>query len=262
MKKQHFWRLATALAAIAATTSFHCGYAADLSPPTQAYRSERVTVEGANADAIGKECETILDRLEARYGKPTYWQTFPVRYKPYQGGSAAGYTSYVHPYVEEVVIYGDFDRSVGKVLDHELTHAFFFYYLRSNFDLLLNEGLAQNSEYGSRERLRTQVYARCANGEFVSLARLYGSNRYDASLLIYTQGFSVVDMLIARGGSRWFAQFMLDLTHGCKDVDEALRRHYGYESLQALEQDWLEYVRNGQDRGRVRAIGKSLQRSK
>jgi len=221
------------------------------------YRSEYVAVTGPNAAAIGRECDAIVKRLEARYGKPAYWRVFPVNYAPGRGGAVAGYTIYQTPNVVEVAIFQTFEESRGKTLDHELTHAFFFYYLQSNFDLLMNEGLAQNSEYGSRDRLRDQVYARWARGDFLPLDALYGLNRYDRGLLIYTQGFSVVDFLIARGGSKWFAAFMLELT-ATKDLDRALSRFYGYANLSAFERDWLEYVRQGQDRANVRALNNRL----
>lgn len=214
----------------------------------------RFWVEGANASTIARECDAILDRLESRYGRPKYWRAFPIRFLPNRGSGVAGYTSYARPNVEEVVIYQPFESSVGGVLDHELTHAFFFYYVNANFDLFFNEGLAQNSEYASRKRLREQVYRRCAKGEFLPLDSLYALNRYDSGLLIYTQSFSVVDLLLARGGSRWLGAFLRELNARPNDLDRALKRFYGYETLDALEQDWLDYVREGQNRMRVKAL--------
>lgn len=219
------------------------------------YRSEYVIVRGPEAARIGRQCDAIVRSLETRYGKPRYWRAFPVTYAPGRGGAVAGYTSYSSPNVEEVAIFQTFESSVGGTLDHELTHAFFFYYFESNFDLFLNEGLAQNSEYASRPRLRAQVYTRGASGEFLPLASLYGLNRYDPGALIYTQGFSVVDFLIARGGSRWFAAFVDELTNERRDITNALERFYGYRSLDELERAWLEYVCAGQDRKRVGAVG-------
>ena len=46
------------------------------------YRSEYVAVTGPNAAAIGRECDAIVKRLEARYGKPAYRRVFPVNYAP------------------------------------------------------------------------------------------------------------------------------------------------------------------------------------
>lgn len=208
----------------------------------------------APSEEIADECDRILDRLEERYGKPKIWRQFPIYYRAYTGNGVAGYTMYNGQSVTEVVVYESFKNSVGATLDHELTHAFFFYFLNSSFDLFLNEGLAQNSEYKRRASLRQTVYRRYSNGEFWTLDRLYGRNAYDSSLLIYHEGFSVVDFLIARGGSEWLAEFMRDLV-ARGNVDESLRLFYGYASLKTLQKDWLNYIEGGQDRLTVDAIG-------
>ena len=210
----------------------------------------------APSEEIADECDKILDRLEERYGKPKVWRSFPVYFRAYTGNGVAGYTMYNGERVTEVVVYESFQNSVGATLDHELTHAFFFYFLNSSFDLFLNEGLAQNSEYKRRASLRQTVYRRYSNGEFWSIDRLYGRNSYDSSLLIYHEGFSVVDFLIARGGSEWLAEFMRDLV-ARDNVDESLRIFYGYQSLKELQKDWLNYIEGGQDRLTVGAIGGS-----
>lgn len=208
----------------------------------------------APSEEIADECDRILDRLEERYGKPKVWRQFPIYYRAYTGNGVAGYTMYNGQSVTEVVVYESFKNSVGATLDHELTHAFLFYFLNSSFDLFLNEGLAQNSEYKRRASLRQTVYRRYSNGEFWTLDRLYGRNAYDSSLLIYHEGFSVVDFLIARGGSEWLAEFMRDLV-ARGNVDESLRLFYGYASLKTLQKDWLNYIEGGQDRLTVDAIG-------
>ena len=202
---------------------------------------------------IADECDAILDRLEERYGKPKVWNAFPIYFERYRGDGIAGYTSYVAPNVAKVVCFEPFENAKGGTLDHELTHAFFFYFLNGNFDLFLNEGLAQNSEYRRRESLRQTVYRRYNNGEFWDISQLYGRNRYDSGLRLYHEGFSGVDFLVALGGSRWFAEFMTELVR-TNDVDSALRRFYGYDSLDALQPAWRDYVEGGQDRQTVHAI--------
>lgn len=218
------------------------------------YSSDYVTVSGGDSETIGKECDAIIERLIERYGEPRVWRVFPVKFTQGGGGRIAGYTSYQGGIVKEVVVYQSFEVARGGTLDHELTHAFAFYWLNSNFDLFLNEGIAQNSEYKRRATLRQIVYQRYENGDFVPLNQLYGRGQYDSKLLIYHQGFSVVDFLIARGGSKWFVSFLDDLTNGSRDISTALRNFYGYQSLKELELAWIEYVENGQDRRRVRPI--------
>ena len=202
---------------------------------------------------IADACDKILDRLEVRYGKPKVWKSFPVYFRRYTGNGIAGYTQYSSGGVVEVVVYEGLESAIGGTLDHELTHAFFFYLLNSNFGLFLNEGLAQNSEYRRRESLRQTVYRRYSNGEFWDISRLYGRNSYDGSLLIYHEGFSVVDFLIARGGSLWIAAFLDELVK-TNDVDRTLERFYGYKNLAELQTAWKAYIEGGQDRQTVEAI--------
>lgn len=202
---------------------------------------------------IANACDLILDRLEARYGKPRVWKPFPVYFRRYTGNGIAGYTQYSGGKVVEVVVYESLENAVGGTLDHELTHAFFFYLLNSNFDLFLNEGLAQNSEYRRRESLRQTVYRRYSNGEFWSIDRLYGRNSYDGGLLIYHEGFSVVDFLIARGGSLWIASFLDELVK-TNDINATLARFYGYKNLKELQTAWSNYIETGQNRQAVEAI--------
>ena len=249
MKTAAAWKAASVFcvgALLMALGSFARGQDAD-------YRSEYVVTTGPDANSIARECDAIVKRLEERYGRPKYWRVFPVRFAPGRGGSVAGYTIYSRPNVVEVAIFQTLDEARGGTLDHELTHAFFFYLLQSNFDLFLNEGLAQNSEYRRRESLRQTVYRRYLNGEFWELDRLYGRDAYDGGLLIYHEGFSVVDFLIARGGSLWIAAFMDELVRS-NDVDKTLDRYYGYRDLNELQNAWIDYVERGQDRRTVGAV--------
>ncbi len=218
-------------------------------------RSKYVRVEGlANPIEAEEECDAILRRLFQRYGVPQRWRQFPVRFSNRPGGAIAGYTSYVYPNVTETVIFQSFAEARGGTLDHELTHAFFFYFLDSHFDLFFNEGVAQNSEYAKRGELRVEVARRCAANEFARLRTLCGRGEYDARLNLYVQGFSVVDYLIGRAGSLWFAAFLQALAPDASNVDAALDDFYGIAGLEALEAEWLVYVCGGQDRESTRAV--------
>ena len=207
----------------------------------------------AESTEIADACDEILDRLENRYGKPKVWEAFPVYFQRYRGDGVAGYTLYHSPKVVKVVCFEPLSSAKGGTLDHELTHAYFFYFLNSNFDLFLNEGLAQNSEYSRRESLRQTVYRRYSNGEFWDLDKLYGRNAYDGALRIYHQGFSVVDFLVARGGSLWLAAFMDELVK-TNNINAALLRYYGYRNLDDLQSAWIDYVIYGQNRQTVKAV--------
>lgn len=218
------------------------------------YRSNFVEVSGVgNRAEVERYCDAIIFRLIDRYGEPKGWQKFPVFFVG-GGRGYAGCTFYQKPRVLRVEICQNYALSRGGTLDHELTHAFFFYLLNDSFSLFFNEGAAQNSEYRQRERLRSTVYRRAANGEFIPLESLVNRNSYDGSLLIYHQGFSVVDFLIARGGSAWLYAFLDALTHSGDDVNRCLDKFYGYKSFADFEADWRHYVDEGQDRTKVKPL--------
>lgn len=218
------------------------------------YRSNFVDVSGVpNRGEVERECDAIIFRLMERYGTPQNWERFPVVFTG-GGRGYAGCTFYQKPKVLRVEVCQPYASARGGTLDHELTHAFFFYLLNDAFSLFFNEGVAQNSEYRQRDRLRQTVYRRASNGEFVPLERLVNRNSYDASLLIYHQGFSVVDFLIARGGSAWFYAFLERLTHGDEGVSDCLKRFYGYEEFSDFESDWWSFVDGGQNRADVETL--------
>ena len=232
----------------AATAAPLAGVAAD------DYRSNFVEVSGVTDRAtVERECDAIIFRLRDRYGSPRVWHKFPVIFTG-GGRGHAGCTFYQKPRVNKVEICQPFENAKGGTLDHELTHAFFFYLLDDYFGLFWNEGVAQNSEYNQRDRLRSTVYRRASNGEFVALGGLVNRSNYDGSLLIYHQGFSVVDFLIARAGSKWFYAFLDALTNGDTGLNDALETFYGYASLEELDEDWRRYVAGGQDRATVTPV--------
>lgn len=222
------------------------------------YRSNFVEVFGvSNRAEVERECDAIIFRLCDRYGAPKDWVKFPVVFTG-GGRGYAGCTYYQKPRVVRVEVCQTFASARGRTLDHEITHAFFFYLLNNSFSLFFNEGVAQNSEYNQRERLRSTVYRRASNGEFVPLSSLVNRNSYDGSLLIYHQGFSVVDFLIARGGSAWLYEFLDDLTNGTQNLNECLKRFYGYNTFSDFETDWWNYVDGGQNRAGVEPLIKKV----
>ena len=72
----------------------------------------------------------------------------------------------------------------------------------------------------------------------------YGRNAYDGGLRIYHQGFSVVDFLIARGGSLWIGEFLKELV-ATNNINQCFMRYYGYKNISELQSDWIDYVITG-----------------
>lgn len=211
---------------------------------------------GGRSDEIARECDAIADYLEERFGAVD-WGSFPVVFGSTPAG-IAGYCRSDSDEVREIRIGVGYDNSLGAALDHELTHAYVVYKIGSGSNLFWNEGTAQNAEYASRERYRKTIYRRMKADDVSPIRDLIERDGYDTRFRLYNQSFSVVDFLIARGGSQWFIAFFEESERS--GVDEALKLYYGYADVEALENDWKRYVRQGQDRSKARTVLEDCQR--
>ena len=102
-KKKRLCRRAAILVAL--VLAFAAASPTRAATPQGEYRSKYVAASGANREAIERECDAIVERLAALYGRPKRWRAFPVKIEPREGGSIAGYTLYRAPNVLEVVSY-------------------------------------------------------------------------------------------------------------------------------------------------------------
>jgi hypothetical protein len=61
---------------------------------------------------------------------------------------------------------------------------------------------------------------------------------------LYSQGYSLARFLIAQGGKRKYLDYLSD---GLKNEQwtSVTKKHYGFESLGQLQNDWLDWVRQG-----------------
>jgi hypothetical protein len=74
---------------------------------------------------------------------------------------------------------------------------------------------------------------------------LFRLREYPADMLpMYSQGYSVVQYLIAQGGHQKFVVFLEDYMR-LQSWTQSLRKHYGYESLAAFQDQWLSWVSTG-----------------
>jgi hypothetical protein len=79
----------------------------------------------------------------------------------------------------------------------------------------------------------------------IPFSRMFAMKDYPTDMLpLYSQGYALAEFLITQGGRRKFIQFIED---GLSDEDwpRAVEDHYGHESLLALQNDWLDWVRAG-----------------
>lgn len=202
------------------------------------------------AQAVGDAAEAYRNDLADHWlGRtlPPWPQPCPIRVI---AGNipAQGVTTYnpnpVSNFQMEVV--GTPERILDSVLPHEVTHTILATHFGRPLPRWADEGICTTVEHVSErqkheEKLRE--YLRTRRG--IAMNRLFLLTEYPSDVLpMYAQGYSVCQFLIAQRGPQGFVQFLGDYMER-PSWTENIRRHYGYESLAELQEQWLQWVAVG-----------------
>jgi hypothetical protein len=145
-------------------------------------------------------------------------------------------------------IEGSLERLLASVLPHEVTHTVFAYHFRQPVPRWADEGGSVLSE-DELERQRHDKLVRniLNNRRAMPLRRLFSLKEYPPDVMVlYAQGFSVTNFLVARSSRPGFLNFVAD---GMRlGWDQAVQSHYGYQNVEALEQAWLQHLRDTKQR--------------
>ncbi|MFO1007056.1 MAG: hypothetical protein U0929_13935 [Planctomycetaceae bacterium] len=146
---------------------------------------------------------------------------------------------------------GTLERVLDSVVPHEVCHTIFASKFRRPLPRWADEGAATLVEHPS-ERLRqvdllNRVFGRRQQMPLQTLfeIREYPSNPEDLYTL-YAEGYSLAEFLVQRTGSdgkRVYLDFLADALSG--GWEKAVQKHYDYNSVSALEQDWGKWVMAG-----------------
>lgn len=139
---------------------------------------------------------------------------------------------------------GSLDRILENVLPHEITHTILADHFRRAVPRWADEGAAVLSE-DENERVRHDQVAReilQTPGRAMTLRKLFTLKDYPADVLVlYAQGFSVTDFLVARKDRNTFLNFVYRGSGG--EWDAAAQKHYGFRTIEELEEAWLDSLR-------------------
>jgi len=176
-------------------------------------------------------------------------------------GSAGGATTFTfgsdqsgRPIVssQRMEIRGDAKQLLNSVLPHEVTHTVLAQHFGRPVPRWADEGgsvLSENDE----ERFSHDV--RCREilnaGRAFVLRTLFRMTEYPRDMtVLYAQGYSVTAYLVEKGGNGRegrgkLLQFLGNGMSGnsAESWNEAARRVYGFESVDALERAWLDALR-------------------
>ncbi len=210
---------------------------------------------------------------------PTWPNRCPLRVR-IELGSAGGATTFsFHPrggvVSQQMEIRGEVRQLLHSVLPHEITHTVFAHYFGRPVPRWADEGGSVLSE---NEEERFQHDIRCREilnaGRAYVLRTLFRMTEYPRDMIVvYAQGYSVTAFLVERGGGGQIgrAKFLQFLSIGMQGNDpryhgtleswnEACRRIYGFESVDALEKAWLDSLRTPPSRVAARELGNVLNR--
>jgi hypothetical protein len=179
---------------------------------------------------------------------PNWGQRCPLRVTVTMNGSG-GATSFAFDRGQilsmDMHIEGTLDRLLASVLPHEVTHTVFAYYFRCPVPRWADEGGSVLSEDDVERGRHDQMVRQILNtpGRAIPLRRLFAMRDYPRDVMVlYAEGYSVTSFLVGSSSRQAFLTFLAQGMRG--DWDGAVRTHYRYNSVEELEQAWLQHLRN------------------
>lgn len=205
------------------------------------------------AEQVGKSAEEFRRDLAIHWlGKalPNWSQPCPITLEVGENIGAGGATSFLFErgevYGWRMEIQGSEERILDSVLPHEVTHTIFASHFRQPLPRWADEGACTTVEHAS-ERLKQQkmLVRFLQTGRGIPFSAMYQMKEYPQDIMpLYSQGYSLARYLIAQGGPRKFMTYVGDgLDSG--NWTAVTERHYGHANLAQLQENWLEWVRQG-----------------
>lgn len=181
---------------------------------------------------------------------PPWSKPCPIKAQIAPNLGAGGVTTFVFDRGQvfnwNMSIQGSRERVLDSVLPHEITHTIFACYFRQPVPRWADEGACTTVEHASeiakQENLLIQFLK---TGKGIAFSDMFAMKEYPPDVLpLYAQGHSLTRFLIGQEGKAHFLAFLAD---GMSDENwpRAVREHYGHDSLYALQNDWLDWVRQG-----------------
>jgi hypothetical protein len=244
---------------IASLLTFVFSIACSAEVPASGYRTRNFTVSAPTpqlAKEIGDSAEHWRRELAVDWlGRemPPWSKPCPIHARVAPRLGAGGATSFVFDrgevYDWQMNIQGTRERILDSVLPHEVTHTVFACYFRQPLPRWADEGACTTvehpSEIAKQERMLID-FLKTRRG--ISFSRMFAMKEYPRDVMpLYSQGHALAQMLIESRGKKVFLDFLGD---GMQDENwpRAVKKYYGHENLYALQQAWLDWVKNGRPR--------------
>jgi hypothetical protein len=220
------------------------------------YRTPNFIVEAPSAQMaqqIGQAAETFRRDLAKEWlgtTMPNWAQPCPITAQVGDHLGAGGATSFVFEHGEvygwRMSIQGSLVRILDSVLPHEVTHTIFATHFRRPLPRWADEGACTTVEHPSeKSKQQMMLIDFLHTNRGIAFNRMFAMKEYPQDVMpLYSQGYSVARYLVAQGGKRKFLAF---LGEGMADEkwSQATNKYYGIPSLDALQNNWLAWVRQG-----------------
>ncbi|MEM8864090.1 MAG: hypothetical protein AAGF31_00930 [Planctomycetota bacterium] len=210
----------------------------------------------ALAIEIAQSAEQWRERLAIEWlgeAMPAWSKPCPIQASVSPHLGAGGETSFVFDQGEvfgwTMKVQGSRERVLDSVLPHEITHTIFASHFRRPLPRWADEGACTTVEHpveiGKQERMLIRFLK---TGKGIPFTRMFALKEYPRDVMpLYSQGHSVTTFLIERRGKKAFLEFLAD---GMADEQwaAAVREHYGHDTLYAMQDQWLAWVKQGRPR--------------
>jgi hypothetical protein len=181
---------------------------------------------------------------------PDWAQPCPI--KAHLAPGAGGATSFIFSHGEvfdwRMNIQGSQERILDSVLPHEITHTIFATHFRRPLPRWADEGACTTVEHESEIAKQEQLlitYLKSRPSRGIAFSQMFAMKDYPQDVLpLYAQGHSLARFLIEQYGKKKFLAFLSD---GMQDENwpRAIKAHYQYEHLLALQNSWMDWVKAG-----------------
>ncbi len=192
--------------------------------------------------------ELALEWLGAEL--PPWQHPCPIRVQDGPQLGAGGQTSFVFrgavPTEWDMFVQGSRERILDSVLPHEITHTVFATHFGRPLPRWADEGACTTVEHQSeRQKQHELLYRFLTTGRGIAFDKMFAMENYPPDILpLYSQGYSLARFLIQQGGKNKFMEYVGD-GMALNNWTAATQQHYGYHSLLDLQQNWLDWVRQG-----------------
>ena len=156
------------------------------------------------------------------------------------GSSGATTMTFPESDVElQMQVKGSLERILANVLPHEVTHTVMATHFLKPLPRWVDEGISLLSEDEDEQVHHHHLMKKLLDEHrAMPMGKLFVMKHYPQDVMaFFAQGFSVTDFLVKKKDRKTLLEFV---KHGMETSwDKAVKEHYGYENVNALEEAWL-----------------------